>query len=101
MHLMKTWARMPAAMPLAMEPVKMTKRIITKGPNASEKLEKSILPMSAIIKKPTKMRAGPVAASGIIKNRGAAKTERRKRAAVVTAVRPVRPPASTPEEDST
>ncbi len=47
------------------------------------------------------MRAEEVAAAGMMAAMGAMKMQARKRTPVVRAVRPVRPPASTPEADST
>ena len=47
------------------------------------------------------MRAGAVAKEGIAVNIGAKSIEIRNRTAVVSAVRPVLPPAATPAEDST
>lgn len=49
---------------------------------------------------PTITSAAPVAAPGIIRNRGLMKQHSRKKKPVVIAVRPVRPPASIPEADS-
>lgn len=77
--LMNTWAIMPAAIPAAMLPQKIPNISMTKGPKASEKLEKSTSVMPLIIKKPTKIRAGPVAASGMMTNRGDRKVAIRKR----------------------
>ena len=54
-----------------------------------------------IIRYPTKIKAGAVAADGMRKNNGLRKSETRKRIPVVTEARPVRAPAATPEEDST
>ena len=55
----------------------------------------------ASIKKPTIISAGAVANAGIARNTGANSKEAKKSIATVTAVRPVRPPAITPEELST
>ena len=49
---------------------------------------------------PTITSAAPVAAPGIIRNRGLMKQHSRKKKPVVIAVRTVRPPASIPEADS-
>ncbi len=46
------------------------------------------------------MRAGAVAAAGTAASSGVKKSEATKRAATVTAVRPVRPPSFTPVADS-
>ena len=53
------------------------------------------------IRKPTMMSAGAVAKEGIAVKIGAKNMEIRKRIAVTSAVRPVLPPAATPEADST
>ena len=50
---------------------------------------------------PTIIKAGDVAAAGTIPTNGKIRIERRKRTAVVTAVKPVRPPAEIPAADST
>ena len=47
------------------------------------------------------MSAGAVAKAGMARKMGAKRMESRKRAAAVSAVRPVRPPAVTPAADST
>ncbi len=49
---------------------------------------------------PTKIRATPVTEVGIMRKRGERKTQTKNRMLVTTAVRPVRPPASTPMVDS-
>ena len=53
------------------------------------------------MKKPTRNRAGAVAKLGMARNMGAKKIEAMKRAAAVTAVRPVRAPSDTPAALST
>ena len=50
---------------------------------------------------PTMISAGAVANAGTARNTGAKRIETRKRTAAARAVRPVRPPAATPEADST
>ena len=99
--LIATSAKIPAAIPDAIPPVKIVNTIMINGPNAFSKFEKSMLPMVEIMLYPTKIKAGPVAAFGIIKNNGANKIATENKAAVVTAVKPVFPPTSTPAEDST
>ena len=47
------------------------------------------------------MSAGAVAKAGMARKIGAKSSEMKKRNAVVSAVRPVRPPSATPEADST
>ena len=62
---------------------------------------KSISTTCCNIRNPTKIRAGAVAALGISAKRGVIKRAKRKRTPVVKDVRPVRPPAATPDDDST
>ena len=62
---------------------------------------KSMFKTVASIKKPTIISAGAVANAGIARNTGANSKEAKKSIATVTAERPVRPPAITPEELST
>ena len=87
-------------MAAAMSPVKVPNMIITKGPKQPVKSEKSILAKPESMEKPTKMRATPVTAVGTMRNRGERKMHTRNSAPVTMAVRPVRPPASTPMVDS-
>ena len=54
-----------------------------------------------IIKYPTKINAGAVAAEGINPNNPLKKREIKKRIAVVNEARPVLAPAATPDDDST
>lgn len=53
------------------------------------------------IKNPTMISAGAVANDGIAVKSGANNVEIRNKNPETTAVKPVRPPAATPEEDST
>mgnify|MGYP007130418482 CR=1 FL=1 len=53
------------------------------------------------IKNPTMISAGAVANDGIAVKSGANNVEIRNKNPATTAVKPVRPPAATPEEDST
>ncbi len=99
--LIATSAKIPALIPVAIPAVKIVKIIIINGPKDSTKFEKSILDIAEIILNPTKIRAGLVAASGIIKKIGANSIEAKNNSDVVKEVNPVLPPASTPEEDST
>ena len=57
--------------------------------------------MGDIINKPTKMRAGVVAAPGTIRNNGEKNMDKKKSPATTKAVSPVRPPADTPVALST
>ena len=54
-----------------------------------------------IISTPTYIRADAAAAEGIAAKSGVANIAAKKRVAVLSAVRPVLPPAETPEPDST
>ena len=53
------------------------------------------------IRKPTIINAGAVAKEGMVVNRGANRVDSRNSRPDTMAVRPVRPPADTPEADST
>ena len=70
----------------------------------SVKLSKSIFKIGDIIKKPTKIRAGAVAAAGTIVNTGAKKSAIKNNTAVANEVNPVFPPpefiAGTPKLES-
>ena len=99
--LIKVSAKIPAEIPLAIEPVKIVNIIIMIGPNVSTKSEKSIEEIFVIIKTPTKISAGPVAALGIINTHGDKKIITKKINEVTTEAKPVLPPASTPADDST
>ena len=61
----------------------------------------AILLAGDIMKKPTMIKAGAVAADGIEPKRGAKKSDKIKRTATVRAVKPVLPPSTTPAELST
>ena len=67
----------------------------------SVRSSKSIPATAFIIKKPTKIKAGAVAALGTKRKRGLRKRARINRTAVTMDERPVLPPAATPEELST
>ena len=75
--------------------------IVIKAGTASEKLSKSIFRIGDIIKKPTNIKAGAVAAAGTIVNTGAKKSAIRNIPAVASAVKPVFPPSATPDALST
>lgn len=77
------------------------KTMVINAGNASEKSEKSIFTTELIMNKPTMIRAGAVAAAGMIKNKGAKKIDNANIQATLTAVSPVRPPEATPEALST
>ena len=67
----------------------------------SVKSLKSISSTEEAINTPTIIRAGAVAALGIIRARGAIKRASKNRTPVVTAVKPVRPPSPIPAALST
>ena len=74
----------------------------TKPPSTSAMSPSNfILRIEAIIRRPTTTRAGVVAKLGMARKTGERKRATMKRAAVVRAVKPVRPPWATPAEDST
>ena len=62
---------------------------------------KSIDVTDFIIRKPTKINAGAVAAAGISPNKGVKNNDKINNSAVTTEVSPVRPPTPTPDELST
>ncbi len=76
------------------------KKAAKKAGRASSKWLQSTSRNDETIMTPTIIKAGAVAA-GTIPINGKIRIERRKRTAVVTAVRPVRPPAEIPAADST
>ena len=90
---------MPSAMAFARPQNRETRSMMATGYHSVS--EKSTLPRVCIIEMPMTTRTGAVAAVGIIRNSGARNMERRNSRPVTTEVKPVRPPASTPEADST
>ena len=88
------------AMPSAMLKARGMATSVRTAGRARVKSRRSISAMDCIMKTPTMTRAGAVATAGMMEMRGWRKRARRKQAAVASAVRPVRPPASTPAADS-
>ena len=77
------------------------KMMVKKAGIASVMSSHSIFVTGVIMNTPTRIKAGAVAALGIDPKSGSRKRERRKRMATTKAVKPVRPPSTTPAEDST
>ena len=92
---------MPSAMPSEIEYINGMAIMAINPGTASPISLKSMFKIVPSIKKPTIISAGAVANAGIARNTGANSKEAKKSIATVTAVRPVRPPAITPEELST
>ena len=69
--------------------------------SVSESSDSFIFVIELNIRNPTNTRAGAVANDGIAVNTGASSVDSKNSIPVVTAVRPVRPPAPTPDADST
>lgn len=92
----------PKAIPVAILDVKGMARIMRKAGNASSNSFHFILEIDPIIKLPTMISAGAVMAASpdTALTSGPKKAATIKRIATVTEVRPVRPPAETPEDDS-
>ena len=97
----RTYAIAPIPIPFAIEYVR---GIIMRVKNAGTALEISSISTAEKffnINTPTKIRAGAVAAEGMIEAIGLKNNAIRKQADVITLVKPVLPPAATPEADST
>lgn len=77
------------------------KKAAKKAGSASSKWLQSTSRKDETIMTPMIIKAGAVAAFGTIPMNGKIKIDSKKRTAVVTAVRPVRPPAEIPAADST
>ena len=92
---------MPHAIPFEIEYAKGITMIVMNAGIPSVGSVKSIPVTDFIIRYPTKIRAGAVAAAGMIANTSLKTSARRKKIEVTREERPVRPPASTPEELST
>src|SRR5699024_4305336 len=93
----------PMAIPVAILAVSgMAKRIANAG-KASSNVFQSILANPSIMKQPTIIRTGAVMAgiSAMTFMIGVKKIDKMNRPATTNAVNPVRPPAATPEVDST
>ena len=91
----------PNAIPFEIEYANGITIIVINAGIPSVKSWKSIEEIDCIIKNPTKISAGAVAALGINANNGVKNRASRNIIAVTTEERPVRPPAATPDEDST
>ena len=99
--LMRTYAIAPIPIPFAIEYVS---GIIMRVKNAGTALEISSISTAEKffnINTPTKIRAGAVAAEGMIEAIGLKNNAIKKQAEVITLVNPVLPPAATPDADST
>src|SRR5690625_7409779 len=79
----------------------MVSTIVINAGNDSVGSLKSMFLTAPNIMTPTKIRAGAVASVGIMTISGVINKVNKNKIPVVTAVRPVRPPSSTPEADST
>lgn len=88
-------------MPLAMEYVNGMKTIVTNDGIAAVISEKSTSLTDPIIRTPTNIRAGAVAAFGMIVITGAMTNDARNSNDVTNAVIPVHPPSAIPVLDST
>ena len=96
-----TYEMIPKAIPFEIEyPNGITIIVINAG-IPSVKSVKSIEETDFIIKNPTKISAGAVAAAGTSAKSGLKNSAKRNKTAVVTEASPVLPPAATPEELST
>lgn len=93
----------PSAIPVAMLDVKGMLKITRKAGKASSSSFHSILATDSIIKLPTMIKAGDVIAAipETAPTRGLKKAATMNRMPTVSVVNPVRPPAATPEDDST
>ena len=87
-------------MPSAMLNVSGIARMVSTAGAAILKSFMSISTIDCIMNTPTITSAGAVAEAGTIKISGVRNSASSMSAAVVSVVRPVRPPASTPEADS-
>src|SRR5262245_17705045 len=74
---------------------------VRRAGNPSSRSPKGIWRTSAVMRKPTRMRAGAVACAGTMPATGAKKRARRKHTPVTTEASPVRAPVATPADDST
>lgn len=101
MILSRGYAIRPAEIPLAMLYVNGIKTITRNAGNPSVQSSKSILRIAPNMRAPTMIRTGDVAAFGTKDTNGAKNKQIRNNMPVVTAVKPVRPPAPTPAALST
>src|SRR5699024_4514541 len=96
-----TYVIIPAAIPLPKLNVKIVSTIVINAGSDSVASLKSIFLTALNIITPTRISAGAVASVGMITISGVINNVNKNKIPVVTAVKPVRPPASTPAEDST
>ena len=101
MNFINGYTIRPAATPFAMLYVKGINTMTKYAGKPSVQSEKSISRMASIIKAPTRISTGAVAAFGTKAMRGAKNKQRINMIPQVTAVKPVRPPAPTPAALST
>ncbi len=87
-------------MPSAMLNIRGIDSSVSTAGSASRKSPRSISVTDCIMNTPTITKAGAVAAAGTIRMTGVKNSAASIKPAVVRPVRPVRPPASTPEADS-
>ena len=95
--LIITYEIIPIAIPSEILYIKGIAIIAIKQGIVSVISSKSSLVIDVIIRKPTTTSAGAVANDGIARKTGDKKSAAKKSRPVMIAVRPVRPPSSTPE----
>lgn len=95
--LIRTKLSTPKEIPLAMLYVNGMNIIVMNAGKPSDISSKSILITDAIMKNPIIIRGAAVAPAGTMLNIGKKKSARTKNDAVEIAVKPVRPPAATPD----
>ena len=98
---MRTWVIIPIRIPLEIEYVSGIIIIHTNAGIDSEKSSKLTFFICSAISNPTIIKAGAVAADGIERNNGEKNIASKNKKPVVIAVKPVLPPAVTPDALST
>ena len=88
----RTYVIIPIRIPFEIEYVSGIVMIQMNAGSASEKSVKSIFVTDSIIIKPTRTKAGAVAAEGIERKRGEKNKATAKHPAIISAVSPERPP---------
>ena len=96
MILSRGYAMRPAEIPLAMLYVNGINTITRNAGKPSVQSSKSMFLIAPNMRAPTMIRTGDVAAFGTKDTNGAKNKQIKKSTPVVTAVKPVRPPAPTP-----
>jgi hypothetical protein len=96
-----TYEIIPRRIPFEIEYENGIITIQTNAGTASEKSSNGICVIGVIIKRPTIISAGAVAAAGIERKSGEKKSATAKQHAIENAVRPERPPCATPAALST